>query len=96
MNKALTIAGAIFSFLLVQLPSRAAPAPQRSPVIDITDLYHPHQDVGDNYVQVYYRGDPRANETALQEALPALYLSFQGNPWTKAVLEPPLTITSPR
>jgi len=27
-------------------------------------------------VQVYYRGDPRENERALCEALPALYLSF--------------------
>jgi hypothetical protein len=26
---------------------------------------------------VYYRGDPRGNEAALREALPALYLSFQ-------------------
>ena len=26
---------------------------------------------------VYYRGDPRENEAALREALPALYLSFQ-------------------
>jgi hypothetical protein len=49
MNKALTIAGAILSFLLVQLPSWAAPMPPRIPVIDVTDLYHPHQDVGDNF-----------------------------------------------
>jgi hypothetical protein len=28
---------------------------------------------------VYYRGDPRENEAALREALPALYLSFRSN-----------------
>jgi hypothetical protein len=28
---------------------------------------------------VYFRGDPRENEAALREALPALYLSFQSN-----------------
>jgi hypothetical protein len=28
---------------------------------------------------VYYRGDPRENEAALREALPALYLSFRPN-----------------
>jgi pyrimidine-specific ribonucleoside hydrolase len=28
---------------------------------------------------VYYRGDPRENEAALREALPALYLSFKAN-----------------
>jgi hypothetical protein len=28
---------------------------------------------------VYYRGDPRDNEAALREALPALYLSFRSN-----------------
>ncbi len=26
---------------------------------------------------VYFRGDPRENEAALREALPALYLSFR-------------------
>ena len=31
---------------------------------------------------VYYRGDPRANEKALREALPALYLSFRSLPGT--------------
>jgi hypothetical protein len=25
------------------------PATQRVPLIDVTDLYHPHQDVGDNF-----------------------------------------------
>jgi hypothetical protein len=34
---------------------------------------------------VYYRGDPRENEAALREALPALYRSFQTKP-----LQPPL------
>lgn len=28
---------------------------------------------------IYYRGDPRENETALREALPALYLSFKAD-----------------
>jgi hypothetical protein len=28
-------------------------------------------------VSVYYRGDPRENEAALREALPALYLAFR-------------------
>jgi len=28
---------------------RSRPSPRRVPVIDVTDLYHPHQDVGDNF-----------------------------------------------
>jgi hypothetical protein len=28
-------------------------------------------------LSVYFRSDPRENEAALREALPALYLSFQ-------------------
>ena len=28
---------------------------------------------------IYYRGDPRENEAALREALPALYLSFRSS-----------------
>ena len=31
------------------MPSWAAPTPPRIPVIDVTDLYPPHQDVGDNF-----------------------------------------------
>ena len=30
-------------------PGGPATAPRRVPVIDVTDLYHPHQDVGDNF-----------------------------------------------
>jgi hypothetical protein len=30
-----------------------------------------------------YRGDPRENEAALREALPALYLSFVSQPTKK-------------
>lgn len=32
---------------------------------------------GPSSCSVYYRGDPRKNEKALREALPALYLSFR-------------------
>lgn len=35
---------------------------------------------GSSKVLVYYRGDPQANEAALREALPALYLSFRASP----------------
>jgi hypothetical protein len=34
---------------------------------------------------VYYRGDPRKNENALREALPALYLSFRPVPRTRGI-----------
>jgi hypothetical protein len=71
----------LLTFLLA-LPgtSRAA---ELVPVSNVTDLNHPHQDVGDNFnilaanFSVYYRGGPRENEAALREALPALYLAFQ-------------------
>jgi len=33
---------------LAAMPSAARPLRRRFPVIDVTDLYHPHQDVGDN------------------------------------------------
>lgn len=32
-----------------RIAAASPPAPQRVPVIDVTDLYHPHQDVGDNF-----------------------------------------------
>jgi len=44
--------------------SRFAQAAQRVPVVDCTDLYHPHQDVGDNL------------DLIAAYALPDLYLSF--------------------
>lgn len=46
-----TLASA-FLFCALAIPSPAASAassPPRVPVIDVTDLYHPHQDVGDNF-----------------------------------------------
>jgi len=97
---------------------------QRIPVIDCTDLYRPHQDVGDNFdlvlpyalsneidlrgvvpeemipvdvkvgddghfeatptsqattFRLYHRPDPAANQAALRDALPALYLSFRSH-----------------
>lgn len=30
-------------------PSQAAAPSGKVPLIDVTDLYHPHQDVGDNF-----------------------------------------------
>jgi hypothetical protein len=47
------VLAAVTAFTIVAEPSRAeAPAARpatRIPLIDVTDLYHPHQDVGDNF-----------------------------------------------
>jgi hypothetical protein len=40
-------------------------------------IYEFRETVRPSKVQVYYRGDPRENERALCEALPALYLSYR-------------------
>ena len=40
-------------------------------------IYQYHETTQASNFFVYHRGDPRANEAALREALPALYLSFQ-------------------
>jgi pyrimidine-specific ribonucleoside hydrolase len=40
-------------------------------------LYEYRETAGPANFSVYYRGDPRENEAALREALPALYLSFR-------------------
>ena len=40
-------------------------------------IYEFQETTGKSNVSIYFRGDPRENETALREALPALYLSFK-------------------
>lgn len=40
-------------------------------------IYEYRETTGPSNFSIYYRGDPRENETALREALPALYLSFK-------------------
>ena len=42
-------------------------------------IYEYRETAGPSNFSVYYRGDPRENEAALREALPALYLSFRPN-----------------
>ena len=39
----------LFLAALVFAPLAALRAAEPVPVIDVTDLYHPHQDVGDNF-----------------------------------------------
>ena len=43
-------------------------------------LYEFRETTGRSNFSVYYRGDPRENEAALREALPALYLTFKFTP----------------
>ena len=45
-------------------------------------IYEYRETTGPTNFSVYYRGDPRENERALREALPALYLSFRSAPGT--------------
>jgi pyrimidine-specific ribonucleoside hydrolase len=55
------------------------PNETRSCTVSVRDdgVYEFRETTGPSNFSVYYRGDPRANEAALCEALPALYLSFQ-------------------
>ena len=42
-------------------------------------IYEFRKTAGPSNFSIHYRGDPRENEAALREALPALYLSFRAD-----------------
>jgi len=51
----------------------------RSCTVQVRDdgIFEFRETSGSSNFSIYYRGDPRVNEAALREALPALYLSFK-------------------
>lgn len=62
----------------VQPFDKVLPNELRPCIVTVRDdgIYEYRETSGPSNFSVYYRGDPRENEAALREALPALYLSF--------------------
>jgi hypothetical protein len=69
----------------VQPTDRVLPNELRPCEVTVRDdgIYEYRETRGPSNFSVYYRGDPRENEAALREALPALYLSFVSQPTKK-------------
>lgn len=69
----------------VQPTDRVLPNELRPCSVTVRDdgIYEYRETSGPSSFSVYYRGDPRENEAALREALPALYLSFVSQPTKK-------------
>jgi hypothetical protein len=63
----------------VQPTDRVLPNELRPCSVTVRDdgIYEYRETSGPSNFSVYYRGDPRENEAALREALPALYVSFR-------------------
>lgn len=62
----------------VQADDKVLPNELRPCTVSVRDdgIYEFREASQPTNVSVYYRGDPRENEAALREALPALYLAF--------------------
>ena len=67
---------------LVQPTDKVLPNELHPCTVTVRDdgIYEYRETSEPSKVSVYYRGDPRENEAALREALPALYLSFKSPP----------------
>jgi hypothetical protein len=63
----------------VQADDKILPNELRPCTVSVRDhgIYEFRETSQPTNVSVYYRGDPRENEAALREALPALYLAFR-------------------
>jgi hypothetical protein len=63
----------------VRPDDRVLPNELRSCTVQVRDdgIFEFRETSGSSNFSIYYRGDPRVNEAALREALPALYLSFK-------------------
>jgi hypothetical protein len=69
----------------VQPSDKVLPNELRPCEVTVRDdgIYEYRETSGPSNFSVYYRGDPRENDAALREALPALYLSFLSHPTKK-------------
>jgi hypothetical protein len=65
---------------MLLLPEPGARAQDKIPVIDITDLYHPHQDVGDNFDLIAAYGLP---EIDLKAVILDITQVFHNGKWAK-------------